>query len=325
MADRRVAAACSMSIGRRRMAWVPRMASATPGGRRDRLPSCCATQPATATIGSWPCSAAIWRSSPSRVSFSRRARGAAGVDHHHVGVHRGVGRLEAGLLGPAIRSSRGRSSGSRRFRSGIYAPCCFALGFMTSLSPFRFRLASRVRSPASRADRRRPSVIASRPTSRQLVGRPLVSRRTVVWVQYRPLRSRNGCRRERQSAAGAMHRTGTPTRGRGACARRRRRRGRRSTSTSSKISPGADAPGGRPAASLNPCRDVAIRFGASMIRDSSPPDTMRASGRDLTGLARRYSPNRAARSRTTRHVGGEGTSKRVRSPSPSRLRAARAP
>jgi hypothetical protein len=122
-----------------------------------------------------------------------------------------------------------------------------------------------------------------------------------------------------------MHRTGTPTRGRGACARRRRRRGRRSTSTSSKISPGADAPGGRPAASLNPCRDVAIRFGASMIRDSSPPDTMRASGRDLTGLARRYSPNRAARSRTTRHVGGEGTSKRVRSPSPSRLRAARAP
>ena len=51
-------------------------------------------------------------------------------------------------------------------------------------------------------------------------------------------------------------------------------------STSSKISPGADALGGRSSASLNPWRDVAVSvLMASMTRDSSPPETMRASGR----------------------------------------------
>ena len=51
-------------------------------------------------------------------------------------------------------------------------------------------------------------------------------------------------------------------------------------STSSKTSPGADPLGGRSAASLKPKRAVAVSvLIASMIRDSSPPDTIRASGR----------------------------------------------
>ena len=45
-------AACSTSIGSRRIACVPTMTSATPPDRlRMAAPSCCATHPATATIG----------------------------------------------------------------------------------------------------------------------------------------------------------------------------------------------------------------------------------------------------------------------------------
>ena len=51
-------------------------------------------------------------------------------------------------------------------------------------------------------------------------------------------------------------------------------------STSSKINPGAAAPGGRAAVSLNPWREVAvIVLSASITRESSPPETIRASGR----------------------------------------------
>ena len=90
------------------MACVPTMMSATPAERlRMPSPSCCATQPATATIGSWPLSAAISRSSPEpRVELLFRALAhAAGVDDDDVGVGGVVGRLEAGLFEqPAIRS-----------------------------------------------------------------------------------------------------------------------------------------------------------------------------------------------------------------------------
>ena len=51
-------------------------------------------------------------------------------------------------------------------------------------------------------------------------------------------------------------------------------------STSSKIRPGATPLGGRSAASVHPARDVAVSdLIASISRDSSPPETMRASGR----------------------------------------------
>ena len=51
-------------------------------------------------------------------------------------------------------------------------------------------------------------------------------------------------------------------------------------STSSKIMPGADSLGSRSSASLKPRRPAAVSvFTASMIRDSSPPETIRASGR----------------------------------------------
>src|SRR5947207_2179564 len=51
-------------------------------------------------------------------------------------------------------------------------------------------------------------------------------------------------------------------------------------STSSKISPGAEPLGGRPSSSFHPRRELAVSvFIASISRDSSPPETMRASGR----------------------------------------------
>ena len=50
-------------------------------------------------------------------------------------------------------------------------------------------------------------------------------------------------------------------------------------STSSKINPGATPLGGRSAASVHPAREVAVSdLIASISRDSSPPETMRASG-----------------------------------------------
>src|SRR5207247_1739005 len=75
MAGDRRASASSTSIGSLRIACVPTMTSVTPGARlRIVSPSCCATQPATATIGSWPISCAICRSSPSRVYNFSSAR-----------------------------------------------------------------------------------------------------------------------------------------------------------------------------------------------------------------------------------------------------------
>src|SRR5258708_17802999 len=51
-------------------------------------------------------------------------------------------------------------------------------------------------------------------------------------------------------------------------------------STSSKIRPGAESLRGRSVAPLKPWRDVAMSvLMASMTRDSSPPDTILASGR----------------------------------------------
>jgi hypothetical protein len=51
-------------------------------------------------------------------------------------------------------------------------------------------------------------------------------------------------------------------------------------STSSKISPGAESLGGRSPVSVNPWRLAAVSvLMASMMRDSSPPETMRARGR----------------------------------------------
>ena len=219
--------ACSTSIGSRRIAWVPTMTSATPGERfRIAAPSCCATQPATATIGSWPCSAASCAQlAEPRVELVLGALAdAARVDDDDVGVGGLVGRLVAGLLEQA-----GHPLGvvhvhlaAERFDQVFtrHVPTTFA--FRLSLSPvrdFRFRAfafrrfacappGAVARASISRAEARRPSVTASPPSIRASSStRPSPSSRR----DRRPrapavdplLDLRSGCRRTRQSAAGA--------------------------------------------------------------------------------------------------------------------------
>ena len=210
MTGRRSAAACSTSIGSRRIACVPTMTSATPGERlRSAAPSCCATQPATATIGSCPCSAASCAQlAEPRVELLLGALAhAAGVDDDDVGVGGVVGRLVAGLLEQAghalgvvdvhLAAERldqvfARHARSFRFRA-------FAVGL--SLSPFAFdspfAFASAAARPASisRADARsavgdalprRACAPARRPGPRRRAARPCVrvrppSTRFSIW------------------------------------------------------------------------------------------------------------------------------------------------
>ena len=217
--------ACSTSIGSRRIACVPTMTSATPGDRlRSASPSCCATQPATATIGSCPCSAASCAQlAEARVQLLLGALAhAARVDDDDVGVGGVVGRLEAGLLeqpGHALGVVDVHLAAERLdqvFTRHALVPFAFAsFAFAFRL---RFRLspsrpppvdAGRSRPRASRGPtRRRPSVTA-RPAEhpRSSSTRPSLvepaARSSASGRARRASRSGSACRRTRQSAAGA--------------------------------------------------------------------------------------------------------------------------
>ena len=230
---------------------------------------------------------------------------AAGVDDDDVGVGGVVGRLvarPARAARPSARS-RGRSSGSRTSRSGICAPFATTFAFRLSLSPVPdFRLspsrAVRLRRPdrcsafersasISRADS--PKAIADRfPAEhpRQLLDPPVRvepadrGARPAALDPLLDLEVRVGVRGNLRQVRDAEHLERRPER-RAACGRRRRRPARRCRRRPRRRSgPGADALGGRSAASLNPWRVVAVSvLIASMMRESSPPETMRASGR----------------------------------------------
>ena len=220
------AAACSTSIGSRRIACVPTMTSATPGDALAACasPSCCATQPATATIGSWPLlGRQLAQLAEARVELLLGALAdAAGVDDDDVGVGRVVGRLEAGLL-EQPRHPLGvvdvHLAAERLDQIFTRHRSTFGFRLRLSLSPFAFRLrafalARLSRTPAAsvkhltgrRAEA--PSVIASPPSIRASSStRP--SRRAASTVVSRAAaarpasRSGSACRRTPRSAAGA--------------------------------------------------------------------------------------------------------------------------
>ena len=183
-------------------------------GRRLRIasPSCCATQPATATIGSWPVfvSASCAQFAEPRVELVLGALAhAAGVDDDDVGVRGVVGRFVArparaarhalGVVHVHLAAERldqvfaRHVSATFAFRSFAFAVRARFAFRRRSLSHFRVvrlaasarRLTRRRPSSISRADARRPSVIASPPSMRASSSTrpPSSSRRHVVRVR----------------------------------------------------------------------------------------------------------------------------------------------
>ena len=253
---------------------------------RSASPSCCATQPATATIGSCPCSvASCAQLAEPRVQLLLGVLAhAAGVDDDDVGVarrRRSPRSRPVRAARPSARS-RGRSSGSRTSRSDTSCATAHAFAFRLSfrLSPpdVDFAFASRL-PPATQHlaalthERRRgssppPSIRASSST------RPSPSSRATRVsgpAAARPA-SRSGSAssrvgRDLRQVRDAEHLERAAERA-AACCRRRRPRARRCRRRPRRRS-----------ASSRARRSCASVFSASMMRDSSPPDTMRASGR----------------------------------------------
>ena len=202
---RRRSAACSTSIGSRRIACVPMTTSATPGDRlKMAAPSCCATQPATATIGSCPCSAASSRSSPRRVySFSSARSRTLQVlmTTTSASAASAVASKPACSSSPAIRSESWkfiwqpnvsmrylRATPTFRFRSFAFAfrlRFAFRLPAAAGLAAAGCRFAS-----ISRAEARRPSVTVAPPSIRPSSStRPSASSRDTD-VRVRPRSTR---------------------------------------------------------------------------------------------------------------------------------------
>ena len=143
--------------------------------RSSASPSCCATQPATATIGSWPCSVGqLAQLAEPRVQLLLGAlTDAARVDDDDVGVGGVLGRLEASLLEQprhALGVVHVHLAAERldEVLAGHQLLCVLRCGFSSSttfafalsLSPFDFdspvRRRCRLRSAGLSARRRPP-------------------------------------------------------------------------------------------------------------------------------------------------------------------------